>query len=264
MTGLLYSGADIIRRKFTNNNNEISDESSRLPARNQILLSRQEKRALGSLRLMEKVESIGLENIMSSSYHTVGLSPLAIRTRTTSPMTQLTSLKNISQQQHRNNVLFSVDRQTIKSVLNKGLSNESLLSDTTATLTLTSSPNLQNSFDDTVTDDKKVYSVSTRANPIENKTQPNQTVKTPQKFKQMQRQKSRRNLIVGGIGQRPDLGKVLLKNDSHSHSSNDQTQKSQLNDCQNSIASLASQQSYTQSFVGSISSLFFGRKGGFL
>lgn len=79
LTGLLYSGADIIRRKFIGGSSESPERTSRLPSRSKILLSRQEKRALRSLRLVEKVESIGLDNIIHSSHNQpIGISPLAL------------------------------------------------------------------------------------------------------------------------------------------------------------------------------------------
>lgn len=252
----LYTGADMIRRKFVGSSESDSPErSARLPSpRDKILLSRQEKRALRSLRLMEKVESIGLENIMhntsSPRYHGVGISPLAVRSRTTSPMTQLTSLKNISHQKRRSDDPYAVDKETIKAVLNKGLSHESLLSDITTDGSTTSS----------------VTSPSDRVPVIDSKTKSSQdeSTKTPHQIKQMQRQKSRRSLINGaGGGQRPDLGTV----GPVSNISNQSTK--QINDLDSDVSSVASvtaqqQQSYTQSFVGSISSLFFGRKGGLL
>lgn len=237
----LYSGADMIRRKFVGNSDSDSPErSSRLPStRDKILLSRQEKRALRSLRLMEKVESIGLENIMHTSpRYGVGISPLAVRSRTTSPMTQLTSLKNISHQKRRSDDIYAVDKERIKDVLNKGLSHESLLSDITTDGSTTSS----------------VTSPSDRVpvNDSKTKSSPNESTKTPQKIKQMQRQKSRRSLLGGsGGGQRPDLGTV------------GKITKAQEVDLDASSVT-AQHQSYTQSFVGSISSLFFGRKGGLL
>lgn len=256
----LYSGADMIRRKFVGtSDSESPDRSSRIPSpRNKILLSRQEKRALRSLRLMEKVESIGLENIMHTSprYHAIGISPLAVKK---SPMAQLTSLKNISHQQRRNDA-YAVDKETIKAVLNKGFSHESLLSDVTTDGSTTSS----------VTSPSDTY-LNRAAPATDNKTTANSrdsSIKTPQKVKQMQRQKSRRSLIngaAGGGGQRPDLGTVRPVN-SHNlcNQSTKQTKDFELDDDRSSIVAVSPQQSYTQSFVGSISSLFFGRKGGLL
>lgn len=275
----------MIRRRFVSSSTESPERSPRIPARNKILLSRQEKRALRSLRLMEKVESIGLENIMhaSSSYHSVGISPLAVgsvRTRTASPMTQLTSLKNISQQHRRSDDPYAVDKETIKAVLNKGLSHESLFSDISTDNSTTSSVTNRSDSSDATLESKRFSSnKDTSANINTSNTTPNTSdaSRTPQKIKHMQRQKSRRNLMNSGGGQRPDLGTVgpaVAKSLSNTNSSTNSRSKSKQStkqmqdmdsdDDDRSVASAAPQQSYTQSFVGSISSLFFGRKGGLL
>lgn len=260
----------MIRRKLVGNNSKSPERSSRIPARNKILLTRQEKRALRSLRLMEKVESIGLENIMhASSNYQVGISPLAVgsvRTRTASPMTQLTSLKNISQQQRRDDP-YAMNKETIKAVLNKGISHESLLSDITTDGSTTSS----------ITNSGGYSSDSTLNSEKDNATAvPIESVKIIQKVKPMQRQKSRRTLINGGGGQRPDLGTVgpattkslTNKNSSNNSSSINSHSTKQIReldfDDDDDRSSVTPQQTYTQSFVGSISSLFFGRKGGLL
>lgn len=292
LTGLLYSGADMLRRKFTGGAESAAERTSRLPARNKILLSRQEKRALRSLRLVEKVESIGLENIMHSSphHHSVGISPLAMgsRSRNASPMTQLTSLKNMSHQQRRGDDLYAVDRETIRAVLNKGLSHDSLNSDNLSTDgSTTSSITHHGDSSDTTMEKRVPHSANTTVNNAVATvaSSPPEAVRTPQKtdsrVKQMQRQKSRRSLMHGNGGQRPDLGTVgVARNDaagtkarSSNSSSNKlgntstkQTQQFIDDDDQSSFASeaIVPQQTITQSFVGSISSLFFGRKGGLL
>lgn len=208
----------------------------------------------------------------SSNYHPVGISPLAVgsvRTRTASPMTQLTSLKNISQQSRRNDDPYAVDKETIKAVLNKGLSHESLFSDISTDGSTTSSITTNYGDTSTLRNDKP------KGHPSHADIK-SDTAKTPAKVKQMQRQKSRRSLMNGGGGQRPDLGTVgsasakplSNNNNTNSHSksshSTKHTQKIDSFDDGSSVESVAPQQSYTQSFVGSISSLFFGRKGGLL
>lgn len=260
-------------------------------------MARQKKRALGSLGLMEKVESIGLDNIMHTSNHQIGISPLAIgsvRTRTASPMTQLTSLR------HRTNRRlddpFAVDIETVRAVLSKGLSNDSIYSDITTDGSTTSSiSNRGSSSDSTLYSNKSSTSSTNKATGAgQSLTESNSrdvptasATKTPQRLKQMQRQKSRRSLLNGG-GQRPDLGTVAqpksqsnaanTANNSNNNSdrrtdskiAGDSTKKTQHieldddDDGCSSVASVAPQQSLTQSFVGSISSLFFGRKGGLL
>ena len=275
--GFISSGADMLRRKLVGDTSPSSSAAdplrpSRISARNKILLSRQEKRALRSLRLMEKVESLGLENIISGNHHhqqTVGISPLAlqsssaitgVRSRTASPMAQLTSLKNISQHGGDHHL---VDRGTIKSVLNKSFSSTDSLP----------------SFDGSISGDDMNSECSTtssigqgaakkppRPTSLEGGAQASATTSSPAKpnssdirLKQMQRQKSRRNLING---QRPDLGKVRpdLGKVAGSTATDSASQQHQQKQEQQPVV----QQSMTQSFVGSISSLFFGRKGGLL
>lgn len=288
----------MIRRKFVGGS-ESPERASRLTSRNKVLMARQKKRALGSLGLMEKVESIGLENIMHTSNHQIGISPLAIgavRTRTASPMTQLTSLR------HRTNRRlddpFAVDIETVKAVLSKGLSSDSIYSDITTDGSTTSSISHRGSSSDSTLNSKKSAAsgtahkaaVAAKAAPTESNSADGAAApptKTPLRVKQMQRQKSRRSLLNGG-GQRPDLGTVAQpksqpkpantasngNNNSDSlterqiASSTKRSQKIELDDDDDdgcsSVASVAPQQSLTQSFVGSISSLFFGRKGGLL
>lgn len=287
----------MIRRKFVGGS-ESPERASRLTSRNKVLMARQKKRALGSLGLMEKVESIGLENIMHTSNHQIGISPLAIgavRTRTASPMTQLTSLR------HRTNRRlddpFAVDIETVKAVLSKGLSSDSIYSDITTDGSTTSSISNRGSSSDSTLNSKKSAAAATAHKAAVAGNAPTESnsndgaaappTKTPQRVKQMQRQKSRRSLLNGG-GQRPDLGTVAQpksqpkpantasngnnNGDSLTErqiaSSTKKSQKIELDDDDDdgcsSVASVAPQQSLTQSFVGSISSLFFGRKGGLL
>lgn len=262
-TDLLCSGADIIRRKLIGGNDGSLDKSTRAPAdQSQIHLSRQEKRALRSLRLVEKVERIGLENIMHSSSNNsaVGIASLSVRTRISSPMTQLTSLKNIAQPQRRNDDPYAVDRETIKAILNKGLSSESLPSDTADGSTTTSIALLGELSESTL--DEKKYSITEKTqNEILSKSM--NTYAISKKDKQMHRQKSRRSMIngTGNQSQRPDLGQIEKKESNQRSISNGKKQ-SDSNDDGRSWVSAEPQQSF--SFVGSISSLFFGRKGGLL
>jgi trafficking kinesin-binding protein 1 len=157
-----------------------------------------EKKALRSLKLLERVETLGLENIMTPSCR---ISPLAlyssnIYTARSSPMAQLTSLRNLTDK--RNN-----SDENLKSHLASSSSN-----------------------DKSPTDPKKH---SERKNRVH-------------------RQKSRRNLINGTSGaQRQDLGTVNVRPDLG------KIEKPK-----------AEEKSLVEGFVGSISSLLFGRKGGLL
>lgn len=268
ITNLLYSGADMIRRKLVGEST--SERTSRLPARSKILLSRQEKRALRSMRLVEKVESIGLDNIIHSSSHNhpVGISPLAlgsVRSRTASPMTQLTSLKNISHQR-RSEDPYAMDRETVRAVLNKGLSRESLNSDISTDGSTTSSVTNRGSSSDSTIKSQLGADGDTPSAANSNPEATRTPKKVDPRVKQMQRQKSRRSLINSGGGQRPDLGTVGGNNSSNKRGGTKLMQKSVDldDDDQSSVASEAPHQTITQSFVGSISSLFFGRKGGLL
>lgn len=299
----------MIRRKLVGG--DTPDRASRMSAHNKILLSRQEKRALRSLKLVEKVESIGLENIMQGHHQPVGISPLAmgVRSRTSSPMTQLTSLKNIaqhSQQPHnsRNDDPYALDRETITNIismnmnnmnnapgatagtahlLSKGMSHDRL-SDTGTDGSTTSSVTNADDSDDSVLSPTKSQQRTAAA--ITNsparaarsstsidstKTGPGHKSSSEIRIKQMQRQKSRRGLINNAGGQRPDLGTVGgSRRDSSSKARHGSVSQmaTELSDDELSLASSyvapQSTQSMTQMFVGSISSLFFGRKGGLL
>lgn len=266
----------MIRRKLVGGTP--ADRPSRMTARSKILLSRQEKRALRSLRLVEKVESIGLENIIQGHHQPVGISPLAmgsVRSRTASPMTQLTSLKNIQQQQQqaaRNDDPYALDRDTIRAVLSKGMSHDRLSDISTDGSTTSSITNREDSDGATSSTNKSSYSVAETAT-----TGPGMAVKTQDalrtsrnndaRVKQMQRQKSRRGLLGNG-SQRPDLGTVAgVRRDSTAKAHfgvGNQPIDNISDDMSLASSSISPQQSITQSFVGSISSLFFGRKGGLL
>lgn len=155
-----------------------------------------EKKALRSLKLLERVETLGLENIMTPSCR---ISPLAlyssnIYTSRSSPMAQLTSLRNLSEKRNSDDNLKAH----------------------------AASPS-----DKSPTDPKK---------------------HSERKNSRVYRQKSRRNLMNGNSGQRQDLGTVNIRPDLGKV---EQQPK-------------AEEKSLVEGFVGSISSLLFGRKGGLL
>lgn len=154
-----------------------------------------EKKALRSLRLLERVESLGLENIMAPSCR---ISPLAlyssnIYTSRSSPMAQLTSLRNLGEKRNSDDNLKA---------------------------------HLASSSDESPTDPKK---------------------HSERKMSRVHRQKSRRNLMNGHSGQRQDLGTVNVRTDLG------KIEKPKVEE-----------KSLVEGFVGSISSLLFGRKGGLL
>lgn len=153
-----------------------------------------EKKALRSLKLLERAESLGLENIIAPSCR---ISPLAlyssnIYTSRSSPMAQLTSLRNLTEKRN---------------------SDDNLKAHTAP------------SSDKSPTDPKK----------------------HSERMNRVHRQKSRRSLVNGHSGQRQDLGTVNVRPDLG------KIEKPKLEE-----------KSLVEGFVGSISSLLFGRKGGLL
>ncbi len=259
LTGFISSGADMLRRKIVGETTTPSRTSRPMSARNKVLLSRQEQRALRSIRLMEKVESLGLDNIITSHHQpSVGISPLALqgspsltgaRSRTASPMAQLTSLKNFSQ---RGEDGYAFDRGSIRSALSQATSSD-FDSDTNSECSTTSSI-------DRIEGDNK----SMESKPPAHQPSPSRNVIVDGRVKQMQRQKSRRGLLNGANGQRPDLGMVAGKVRPDlgkvSHSNNESNSHKAVSPKKEERPTI--QQSVASSFVGSISSLFFGRKGG--
>lgn len=160
-----------------------------------------EKKALRSVKLLERVENLGVENIVTASCRlSAAVSPLAlyssnIYTSRSSPMAQLTSLRNFTEKRNSDDNLKS------------------------------------------------------RASSIDKKlTDPN---KYPErKMSRIYRQKSRRSLKApltnGHSGQRQDLGTV------------------RSTDLGKMEKPKTEEKSLVEGFVGSISSMFFGRKGGLL
>lgn len=153
-----------------------------------------EKKALRSLKLLERVETLGLENIISPSCR---ISPLAlyssnIYTSRSSPMQQLTNLRNLNEKRN---------------------SDENL----------------------------KAHASSNDKSPTDPKKH------SERRMSRVYRQKSRRNLTNGFSGQRQDLGTVNVRPDLGKMEQPKMEEKGLV-----------------EGFVGSISSLLFGRKGGLL
>lgn len=318
--GILSTGADMIRRKLIGEyNRPIPQQRNNTPQNKQqkIMLSRLEKRALRSLRLLEKVESIGLENIIATQPNAMSQLVSGIASRSASPMAQLTSLKNL--QTPNNNYVDDMhfNRSQIRSVLSKGLSNDSLKSidgesdllnsinsdDSCSELFAINYNNSSSSNSQTpkpLKPSPKFYNSSIRNNEssfpklknhkqnedVESTTMSSTNVPSTStttnsetsdiRLKQMQRQKSRRNIKNG---QRPDLGTVngggngrvrpdLGKVDQNSIAGSQQQHNNNYREDRSDAIAMAEApeptQTLTQSFVGSISSIFFGRKGGWL
>uniref|UniRef100_A0A182JXE0 Trafficking kinesin-binding protein milt n=1 Tax=Anopheles christyi TaxID=43041 RepID=A0A182JXE0_9DIPT len=316
LSGLLASTADILRKRFaastsftggTHSSADPADRPSRIMSRNKVALSRLEKKALRSIKIMEKVESIGLENIMLPPQHPPGISPLALHGtsalytaaasgRGRSPMAQLTSLKHMQdqrrkaqhhQQQHPDD-LVTIDKETIKAVLTKGLSHDSLKS-------MASSSGASSGISTAMSSDSDSSSVASfdsepRTRETTNGSSGAANTASPTtaaRHKQMQRQKSRRNLLNGANGgsQRPDLGTVngssrpgvrpdlgtvgsksTAKTTTSTGASGKESRKQQSTASAVAPSTTVKEESRSlgQSVYGTISSLLFGRKGGLL
>lgn len=249
LTGLLASGADMLRRKLYGT--APVQRPSRTITRNKIALSRLERKQLKSIKILEKVESIGVDNIMAPA---TTVSPLALHStsmyrRSDSPMTQLTSLKH-----HREGGgdamdkkppiaptadELHIDKEMIRAVLSKGLASSEKSSLSSAS---------------SVASDETEASTSTNtATKVKDTRGPTETSATlaDSCARRMQRQKSRRNLNGGGT-RRADLGTV------NSYSRSNTRELGTVPD-----RKPESEGSFAQGFVGTISSLIFGRKGGF-
>lgn len=304
LSGLLASGADILRKKFavassspgSGASGDGIERPSRLTARNKLALTRLEKKALRSIKIMEKVESMGVDNFMhGGAGH--GISPLAlhgssalytstVRGRTSSPMAQLTSLKHLQDSrkgQHHGQGQqdeLLIDKETIKKVLSKGLSHEGLkhISSGSSEASGASSASAGSSTTSGIYPDSDSGSSSISGAVAAKKPEKleSSTTTSATRLKQMQRQKSRRGLLNGANGsQRPDLGTVNgssrpgvrpdLGTVGGAASSN-KTKSNSKTDSAAAAAAPAPEQSRSigQSVYGTISSLLFGRKGGLL
>ncbi|XP_011630004.1 trafficking kinesin-binding protein milt isoform X1 [Pogonomyrmex barbatus] len=94
--GLLSTGAELLRRTFSYEPPPVSVQSKK--KRPKSTISRSDKKALTGIRLVEKLERIGIDTIMATTVNS-SISPLALqgalytRRLTGSPMAQLTFLK---------------------------------------------------------------------------------------------------------------------------------------------------------------------------
>lgn len=296
LSGLLASGADILRKKFAVASSSPSsggpsemERPSRLTARNKLALTRLEKKALRSIKIMEKVESMGVDNFMHHGGHH-GISPLAlhgssalytstVRGRTSSPMAQLTSLKHLQdnrKQQGQDELL--IDKETIKKVLSKGLSHEGLKhisSGSSDASGASSSSSTSGVYPDS--DSGSSASVAAVKTAVVKGKQESAAAASASaaRLKQMQRQKSRRSLMNGANGsQRPDLGTVNgssrpgvrpdLGTVGGAAGGSNKTKSNSKNEATATVPVPEQARSIGQSVYGTISSLLFGRKGGLL
>ncbi|XP_065356318.1 trafficking kinesin-binding protein milt isoform X2 [Calliphora vicina] len=280
--GLLSSGADLIRRKLVGGDIERPNRNQQHQKQQKIMLTRLERRALRSLRLVEKVESIGLENIITTQPNAMSQLASGIANRSASPMAQLTSLKNIHT--NSNNLVNDLhfDRNQIKDVLQKGLHPQELQTPTSSKSSvgggaLRTSDQREPKLKEGDTKQKqqqkmhKLDDDAQRAAGSIMSDLENSSIRA----KQMLRQKSRRNLKngqrpdLGTIGGRvrTDLGRVSPKQHDQPLSTRNKASGSiskQISSNNKDHDTKEAQQSITQSFVGTVSSLLFGRKGGWL
>ena len=207
LTSFLSSSAGLLKKKITRQNNT-SKNSNNNQETDKAAIILEQKVKQRTINLLKEVETLGIENVLPATSSSSSLSststsriinkPLALHssniyTTRYSPMTQLTSLKHLSDNRRKN-------------------SENELESDKNAS----SSNNNNNS----------------------SKGSPEARIK-----QKLLRHKTRRNL---NAVQRPDLGTV---NGTKAADKPKDTQ---------------SKPGLVGGFVGSISSIFFGRKGGFL
>lgn len=286
--GLLSCGADLIRRKIVGDQHQQQQQKQRSSLSKQqqqkIMLSHLERRALRSLNLIEKVESIGLENIISAQR---GLGS-GIANRSSSPLSSgsLQSLHTSS-----NSIVDDIhfDRAQIKGVLHRGLKSPTPATASTSAAAAASGPGISTSSSTSAynSDDSDDQGLVMKIKPSKSATptttgaaqsQPSSATTSngtasETRLKQMQRQKSRRQLKNGMANQRPDLGTIsgaggggrvrpdLGKVADSGSSSKLSTKRSEAKPAEEEEAT---PQTITQAFVGSVSSLLFGRKGGWL
>lgn len=201
ITSFLSSSAGLLK-KITGKTNQNDKEKAML----------EKKAKLRSIKLLQKVETLGIENILPTTTSSLTSQqiinkPLALHSSNIytryhhSPMTQLTSLKHLS-----------------------------------STASSSSSSSLVKSTSEYKSSDNRSES---SVSPTNGQRKETQDARAKQK---LSRQKTRRNLHA----QRPDLGTVK------SSISSDKTKEPKQH------------QQQQQGLIGSISSIFFGRKGGFL
>nr|XP_050846559.1 trafficking kinesin-binding protein milt isoform X3 [Vespula vulgaris] len=225
---LLSSGAELLKRTFSSDTSQSQiNKRTRTP---KPALTRSEKKALTGIRLVEKLERIGIDAIMST---TVGssISPLALqgalytRRSMKSPMAQLTFLKTSMPSSISQERLFSPSLAS---------SSSSVVSESSSSPTLEHMNNSKRMNDDNV--DDAGASVMSSGNSSSDSPIRSLIIECA-----LGTQQKRDN--DGSKPTRSDLGKV----------------KGAAN-----TTTPVTRESITQSALGSISSLFFGRKGGLL
>lgn len=209
LTSFLSSSAGLLKKKITRQNNSNNNKNNNQETDKAAIILEQKVKQR-TINLLKEVETLGIENVLPATSSSSSLSstsrlinkPLALHssniyTTRYSPMTQLTSLKHLSDNRRKNSENSSEsDKSAVSSTHNNNSNNST------------------------------------------SKGSPEARVK-----QKLQRHKTRRNL---NAVQRPDLGTV---NGTKAADKPKDTQ---------------SKPGLVGGFVGSISSIFFGRKGGFL
>jgi len=205
--GLLSSGAELLRRTFSYEAPSIQSKKKRSKIGT---ISRSDKKALTGIRLVEKLERIGIDTIMATTVSS-SISPLALQNTlythrsTGSPMAQLTFLKTS---------------------MSSSTSQEKLISPSSST----------SSVSDEFSSGKPPLP-SKRHNSKQSET----NVSSSNAFNSRTGQSPDRQRRSGAKATRPDLGRVKPP-----------------------VTTSVTKESTTQSALGAISSLLFGRKGGLL
>lgn len=271
--GLFSSGADMIKRQFKG---DLLRTSQTQQQQQRIMLSRLEKRALRSLKLIEKLESIGLENIIAtqpSEIHHIGR---GIASRSSgSPMAQLTSLRHLPSSSSASSStaeslcsdssfddLSVADLHKREGAAFNTIRNKSSNIGATTTTATSSTSTIES--DKTNIDKNKSLGMQTPTATGGLTKVSNTSPPTDSRVKQMQRQKSRRNLKNGIAQQRTDLGTIAGNGTRPTVRSDLGMVEQQQQKAEQKKAQATENQTTAQSFVGSISSLLFGRKGGWL
>ncbi|EZA48836.1 trafficking kinesin-binding protein milt isoform X2 [Ooceraea biroi] len=204
--GLLSSGAELLRRTFSYETPAVQSKKKRAKS----TISRSDKKALTGIRLVEKLERIGIDAIMATTISS-SISPLALqgalytRRSTGSPMAQLTFLKTSMSSS------ASQEKLTSPSSSASSVSNEFP----------SGKPPLPSKRDDS--------------------KQPEASISSSNAFNSRAGQSPDRQRRSGARATRPDLGRVKPP-----------------------VTTSVTKESTTQSALGAISSLLFGRKGGLL
>ncbi|XP_043283316.1 trafficking kinesin-binding protein milt isoform X2 [Venturia canescens] len=225
--GLFSTGAELLKRTFSGEPSPPTPISSKTQRkkRSKPALSRSDKKALSTIRLVEKLERIGIDTIMATTASS-SVSPLALqgglysRRSNDSPMQQLTFLKSS----------MSTEKLGGSSSLSSCSSN---CGSSIAGSSSRGSSTSKSSRDRQAGPDNGPAGLSTRPN----------SAGLNSRLSQMSQSRQRRGGGGGGTT-RPDLGQVKSANS-------------------NSTVPV-SKESAAQSALGTISSLLFGRKGGLL